>query len=177
MRSQDAVRSGEKQNTKNRVNDGVEGRKMEYSINQELKKLTDVKIAQLASLLNLRGYVGEVHINGIEQGSLWQVITSCMEIRNQQNNHPFKDPVEFTHFSFNSDKTRYMVSRFSIELDHPSRFKIGSINYQNFDSSLNLILSKTVRINGMPDIPNIETARLSVTPETEKPKRKIGKSL
>lgn len=151
---------------------------MEYSnINQEQKKLTDVKIAQLASLLKLCGYLGEVHINGIEQGSLWQVLTSCMAIRNKNENHAFKDPVEFTHFSYNADKTRYMVSKFSIELDHPNRFRITSINYQNYDMEHNFISGKMIKTNSLLDIPNIEKARLLVTPESEKPKRKLGKAI
>jgi hypothetical protein len=146
---------------------------VEYSnINQELNKLTSVKIAQLASLLNLHGYEGEVHINGIEQGSLWQVINSCLDLRRKNENHPFKDPVELSHFSYNADESRYLISRFSIELDHPNRFRITAINYENFDAQHNFIKSKKVRIKGLLDIPKREKARRWVTPKSEKEERK-----
>jgi hypothetical protein len=149
---------------------------MENSLKNSEETAVQRKVLDLAALLNSKGYQGDVHINGIEQGSVWQVLTSCLALRSNGSTTAFKDPVKLTHFSYNADISRYLLSKFSIELDHPDRFRIVRIEYQNFDTSHNFIKSKVIRLKGILDLPGKEKARLWVTPKDEKKEgRKINK--
>jgi len=125
------------------------------------------KIAQLKKILESRGYQGDVHINGIEQGSVEQVIKSCLELRKQSDRHEFKDYIVLSHFSYNKDQTSYLLAKFAIKLDHPDHYQVRRATYEGFDIEHNELGRKVKVLSSALDIPLIEKARQWVTPQEQ----------
>ncbi|MFX1707245.1 hypothetical protein PV783_24970 [Chitinophaga sp. CC14] len=137
----------------------------------------DSKIAQLKKVLEFKGYHGQVHINGIEQGSVEQVIKSCFAVKHSGKADEFKDPVVMTHFSFNKSRTQYMQAKFVIDLDQPERIKIKQVSFETCDLNHNILAVRIFKLSRNMDTPTIEKAWLLLSPDVASPKMNKGKSL
>ena len=140
-------------------------------------KEIELKIAQLKNVLDFKGYHGQVHINGIEQGTLEQVIQACFALKDGGRTKDFKDPVVMSHFSENESDTGFLVAKFVLELESPERFKIGEVTFESYDRNLGILAVRKMRPIQNMSIPSIKRARLMFTHGNQKSRINKGKGL
>ncbi|NLU94849.1 hypothetical protein [Chitinophaga sp. Ak27] len=118
------------------------------------------KIEQLERQFRLLGYSGaDFHINGLEQGTLAEVIRRCLVMRNTEEDTMFKDPVVINHFSYNTQKTEYMVAAFAVELGAPGGYRVRSVTLTKSDGNIEQLAQKTLMIQRFDQVPGIGKAR------------------